>query len=309
MLTGAITALVTPMLENGDVDFTSLKHLVNFQIENGIAGLVVTGTTGESALLNNDEKIKIIDQVIATAANRVKIIVGVSSASTKFACDYIAEHLNNIPGIDYILVLAPYYIKPTQEGIYQHFAHIAKVSNKPIILYNVPTRTSCDLHDETTLRLAHDYKNIVGLKDATGDITRCAYLVKNKPSDFCLYSGDDGTSLEFMLNGGDGVMSVVSNVIPKKFSQMCNFAINANRDESSSNGGRDQAIAINDAISELFSVLFIESNPIPIKWALFAISIISTANLRLPLTTLSIDKQTILKPILMRIIEKRVYAA
>lgn len=292
MLTGAITALVTPMDTNGEIDFGALTKLVNFQIENGVSGVVINGSTGESALLECEEKIQLIKRVIEIVNGKIKIIVGVSFAAVKMAKDFVINQLNNISGIDYILVSTPYYIKPTQEGLYQYFSAIAMASKKPLILYNIPGRTACDLDDATTVRLAHDFKNIIGLKDATGDMTRCKFLVKNCPDNFLLYSGDDGTSLEFMYNGGKGVISVISNLVPKHFSTMCNFVLNGNFAE---------ALLINNKLAELYTGLALESNPIAIKWTLFARGIIATPNLRLPLTTLKTSNQKKLEPMVRQI--------
>ena len=265
------------MDENWNIDFTALENIINQQINAGIVGLVIAGTTGEGALLDNDEKIALIKKVIEINQNRVKIIVGLSQASTKFACDYINNHLNKITGIDYILALTPYYIKPTQDGLYQYFMEIAQNSVHPIILYNVPSRTSCDLHNATVIKLAQNCKNIIGLKDATGEISRVSDLLTNTPEDFALYSGDDKTSLQFMLNGGDGVISVISNIIPDKMSQICALALKAKTDEKSKNA----ALLLDQEIAKLNELLFTESNPIPVKWVAFALNLIKSPVLRL----------------------------
>ena len=291
MLQGTITALVTPMLDNGEIDFISLTRLVEFQINNGVSGLVIAGTTGEASTLNAEEKKALISHVISVAAKRVKIIVGVSDIATSNALATI-DKLNQIDGIDYILALTPAYIKPTQEGLYQHFMAIANVSSRPIILYNVPGRTQCNLADDTVLRLAEATSNIVGLKDATGDIVRCSYLVKNKPDNFAIYSGDDATALAFSLCGGDGVISVVSNVLPKQMSTMIVHAIK---------GNKDAAIDINKQLLDLIGTLFVEANPIPVKWAVFYNKIIASPSVRLPLTTLSQPVQVKLADLLNNI--------
>ncbi|MCE2706083.1 MAG: 4-hydroxy-tetrahydrodipicolinate synthase [Proteobacteria bacterium] len=277
MLSGAITAIVTPMNDNGDIDFQSLNNLVEFQINNGISGLVVLGSTGEAFTLLTNEKLKLLQYVIGKSGGRVKIIAGVSSASTAEAVDFINK-LNKVVGIDYIMAITPYYMKPTQEGMYQHFSQISKVSKYPVLLYNVPGRTSSDLQNDTILRLAHDFKNIVGIKDATGNVERLSYLLKYKPQDFMLLSGDDATSLAYMMCGGDGVISVVSNLVPAQMSKMCKHAIS---------GEKALAIAANNEILELHSAMFIEANPIPLKWALYHSQIIVSPYVRLPLTVLS----------------------
>lgn len=294
MMSGAITAIVTPMDNNGKIDYPAFANLLEFQIKNKISGIVVGGSTGEAATLSIEEKLELVKHAVRINQNRVKIIMGVSSNDTSVACGF-TKMLNDIVGIDYILVVTPYYVKPTQEGLFQHFARIAKISNKPLILYNVPSRTGCDLQDETTLKLANDFSNIIGLKDATGDISRAGYLIKNKPEKFKLYSGDDITALAFMLGGGDGVISVVSNIVPKEFSQMCEFALN---------GDKNNAIKLNNKLFELHKAFFIESNPIPIKWALFSLKIINTANLRLPLTILTEKNCEIIKRLLDKIVKK-----
>lgn len=298
MLKGAITALITPMLENGDIDFDSLESLVNWQINSGVSGIVVSGTTGEPALLAIDEILQLIKRVIAINQKRVKIIVGVSSPSTKFSSDYLENYLNKVDGIDYILALAPYYIRPTQAGLFDYFSNIAKTSCYPVILYNVPTRTGCDIQNKLVLALAKDCPNIVGLKDATGEIDRVIELSAMKPKNFLLFSGDDESALPFMLNGGDGVISVVSNIVPKEFSEMCNLAI-SNRNDSFI---RTKATAVHEKFQELCSVLFIEPNPIPVKWAAFAINKIKTPVLRSPLTILAPENQIKLTGVLEKIL-------
>lgn len=294
MLNGVITALVTPMKSDGAIDFVALDNLVEMQILNGVNGLVVLGSTGESMSLSATEKLEILNRVISKNNARVKIIAGISNANTNDAID-MAKKLNEVNGIDYVMALTPYYVKPTQNGLYNHFVEIAKVSKFPVILYNVPSRTGCDLQDDTTLSLAHEHKNIVGLKDATGDIARACYLVKHRPDGFMLFSGDDATSLAFMLCGGDGVISVVSNLVPKQMSEMCEYAIT---------GDKSVAIRVNNSIMELHTEMFIEANPIPIKWALYNNGIISTPSLRLPLTTLSVTNQDVVKDLLAQFTQK-----
>ena len=281
MLKGLITAIVTPFTNDNAVDFAALDRLIEYQIAGGASGLVVIGSTGEALALDNEEKLIVVKHVINTVRKRVQIIVGVGFACTKSAANFV-EILNNISGINYLLVSTPAYVKPTQEGMYQHCATIAKLSTNPILLYNVPSRTSSNIEDKTILRLANDFTNIVGLKDATGDISRCCYLVKYKPKDFMLFTGDDATAIAFMLCGGDGVISVVGNIAPRLFKKLCDYALN---------GQASDAIKINAKLLELSQLMFIESNPIPIKWALFIQNIINTPMLRLPLTPLSKESQ------------------
>ena len=282
MLSGCITAIVTPMLSNGEVDYSTLDELVEWQIASGVDGLVAVGSTGEAATLLENEKLLVVKQIIAKAAGRVKIIVGSGTASTAQTLAFI-EQVNAIIGIDYLMCLTPYYVKPTQEGLYQHFAAVAKCSIVPVVLYNVPGRTGCNLLDTTILRLARDFPQIIGLKDATGDISRCLNLVSQKPANFSLLSGDDGSALAFMLSGGNGVISVASNIRPTQMSQLCTLALS---------GERDAALAINAKLLRLYEDLFCEANPIPVKWGLFHEGKIRSAVLRLPLTELSLAGQT-----------------
>ena len=277
MLQGILTAIVTPMLETGEIDFASLSVLVEKQINGGVVGLVVIGSTGEAASLSHAEKVAIIHHVIQVNNSRVKIVVGVSQIATNDALSWV-EELNSMSGIDFILTLTPAYVKPTQEGLYQHFKLLAESSNKPVILYNVPSRTACNISDATVLRLANDVPNIVGLKDSTGDLARCCYLVKHKPKYFVIYSGDDATSLAFILCGGNGAISVTSNVAPEIMSNMCHAALL---------GDKSEAIRLNNQVMELHAALFIEANPIPVKWSLYNNGIISSPMLRMPLTVLS----------------------
>ncbi|MBX9865439.1 MAG: 4-hydroxy-tetrahydrodipicolinate synthase [Burkholderiales bacterium] len=289
MLKGCITAVVTPMFDDGSVDYARLSEFVEWQIKSGVDGLVAVGSTGEAATLTDAEKILVIKQIIATNAGRVKIIVGSGTASTAATLNFV-QQVNQLAGVDYLMCLTPYYVKPTQEGLFQHFSAVSECSKFPVILYNVPGRTAADIHDATILRLAHECKKIIGLKDATGDIKRCTYLLAHKPADFLLFSGDDASSLAFMLAGGNGVISVVSNIRPALFSQMCALAL---AHQSS------QARAINDQLLGLYELLFVEANPIPVKWGLFFEQRLGSAHLRLPLTVLSQKYQESLKNVLI----------
>lgn len=277
MLQGCITALVTPMFADGSIDFESLDNLVEWQIASGVSGLVANGSTGEAANLSTKETIDIIERIITKAAGRVKIIVGAGTASTVTSLAFI-EKVNQLKGVDYLMCLTPYYMKPTQEGLYQHFAAAAKISKFPVILYNVPGRTGCNLQDATVVRLVKDFPQIVGLKDATGDIQRCANFMAIRPKGFMLFSGDDGTSLPFLLLGGNGIISVVSNARPAAMSELCALAL-ANKNA--------EAVALNNKLLEFYSSFFWEANPIPVKWALYHEGRLKTPVLRLPLTTFS----------------------
>lgn len=276
MLQGCITALVTPMFADGSIDYESLDNLVEWQVQSGVSGLIANGSTGEAANLSTKETIELIERIIAKADGRVKIIVGAGTASTATTVTFI-ERVNNLVGVDYLMCLTPYYMRPTQEGLYQHFAAAAKASKFPVILYNVPGRTGCNLQDSTTIRLAQDFPNIVGLKDATGDLPRCANVMALKRDDFMLFSGDDGTALAFMLLGGNGVISVVSNSRPVQMVELCKLALA---------GDRMSAYALNQKLVPFYDSFFWEANPIPVKWALFHEGRMKTPELRLPLTVL-----------------------
>ncbi len=274
MLTGSLVALVTPMFEDGQVDFESLKRLVDFHIDNGTDGIVAVGTTGESATLGVEEHIKVVEAVARHAAGRVTVVAGTGANSTAEAIEL--AQLAKQAGASHSLSVVPYYNKPTQEGIYQHYRTIAEAVDIPLIMYNVPGRTVADMSNDTALRLAQ-IDNIVGLKDATGDIGRACDLVLRAPADFALYSGDDATGMAFMLCGGHGVISVTANVAPALMSQLCKAARSGN-----TTGAR----AINDQLQGLHKQLFCEPNPIPAKWALHRLGLMP-AGLRLPLTPLS----------------------
>lgn len=277
MLKGCITAIVTPFFEDGSIDYQSLTKFTEWQINSGVSGLVVVGSTGEAAALTDSEKLAVIRHVIEVNRGRVPLIVGSGTAATAMTLEFIDE-VNQLSGIDYLMCLVPYYVKPTQNGLYQHFAAVAQHSKFPVILYNVPGRTACNLADDTVLRLACDFKNIIAIKDATGDLKRCTYLMAHKPEHFILLSGDDFSAVAFMLAGGSGVISVASNIRPSQFSQMCTHALV---------GERDAALAINKQLLSLYDALFCESNPIPVKWALCQEQQIAYGTLRLPLTELS----------------------
>lgn len=291
MLCGVITALATPMHLDGRIDFDSLTNLVEFQIRNKVDGMVVTGSTGEGSMLDFDEKIAVLQHVIKVTKKRSRIIMAFNDIATNFALDFI-KRLNLINDIDYYLATTPAYVRPTQEGLYLHFKAIATTSSRPIILYNVPGRTACDLENDTVLRLANDYSNIVGIKDATGNLSRLSDLFKRKNPDFALYSGDDGTFLEFVLSGGNGVISVASNLIPDKFKDiMANVAA----------GDKLSATGLDNKFHGLYEALSLESNPVALKWALFFQGIIKHSMVRLPLVALSKHSQEKMKLVLMDI--------
>ncbi len=275
MITGSIVALVTPMANNGDIDWVALDKLVEFHIENGTSSIVAVGTSGESATLNPEEHCAVIKRVVEVVAKRIPVIAGTGANNTQEAIELSIEA--KAAGADACLSVVPYYNKPTQEGMYLHFKTIAEAVDIPQILYNVPGRTVADMQEETTLRLANDVENIIGIKDATGDVERNRSLVANAPEGFAVYSGDDITAVELMLAGGHGNISVTANVVPKQMSKLCELAIA---------GEAGQARALNESLMELHNQLFVESNPIPVKWAVSELGLMGKG-IRLPLTPLS----------------------
>lgn len=280
MIAGSIVALVTPMTTDGrNVDWAALKNLVDWHVAEGTNAIVSVGTTGESPTLSVDEHIEVIARTVEFAAKRIPIIAGSGANSTTEAIDMTvaAERA----GVDASLQVVPYYNKPTQEGMFQHFSAIAAATKLPIILYNVPGRTVCDMRNETVLRLA-TVDNIVGIKDATGDLTRGRDLIAQAPADFAVYSGDDPTSVELILAGAKGNISVTANVVPGKMSQLCALALA---------GEADKARALDATLAELHSAMFVEPNPIPVKWALNQMGRIESG-IRLPLTPLSAGQRT-----------------
>ena len=288
MLRGNLVALITPMDRHGNVDYPSLAHLVEYHVASGTHGLVVMGTTGESATFDHQEQLQVVEKCLHYAAGRLPIVAGCGSNNTRHAIT-LARALMSL-GIDYGLSVTPYYNKPTQEGLYRHFAAIGEASGLAQILYNVPGRTGCDLRSEIVARLAHQF-GICGLKDATGELARLPTLRSQCGEAFALYSGDDATACEFMLKGGDGVISVTSNVAASEMSQLCRAALM---------GDTDQALAINEQLMPMHRSLFIESNPIPVKWAAARLGLIATAELRLPLTPLGLDAQAVVEQTLSR---------
>ncbi|PJG83523.1 4-hydroxy-tetrahydrodipicolinate synthase [Caviibacterium pharyngocola] len=272
---GSITALITPMNSHGEVDFDTLKKLVEYHIAAGTHAIVSVGTTGESATLSIEENVKTILKTLEFADGRIPVIAGTGANATSEAITM--TKLLNDSGVAGCLSVVPYYNKPTQEGMYQHFKAIAECTDLPQILYNVPGRTGSDMKPETVGRLAQ-IKNIVGIKEATGDVSRVAQIKALAGDDFIFLSGDDATGLESMKLGGQGVISVTNNVAAADMAKMCNLALE---------GKFDEADAINERLMALHKDLFIESNPIPVKWAAYKLGLIPEPVLRLPLTTLS----------------------
>ena len=272
---GSIVALVTPMDSHGEVDFENLKKLVEFHINAGTDAIVSVGTTGESATLSIDENVKAILKTVEFAAGRIPVIAGTGANATSEAIT-MTKLLNN-SGISGCLSVVPYYKKPTQEGMYHHFKAIAECTDIPQILYNVPGRTGSDLQPETVGRLAK-IKNIIGIKEATGDVSRVQKIKQLAGNDFIVLSGDDATSLEAMKLGAEGVISVTNNIAPVEMAKMCHLA---------REGKFEEAEKINQRLMPLHKNLFIESNPIPVKWACYKLGLIQEPTLRLPLTVLS----------------------
>ncbi|MFM7812513.1 MAG: 4-hydroxy-tetrahydrodipicolinate synthase [Acinetobacter junii] len=271
---GSIVAIVTPMYEDGSVDWKSLEKLVEWHIQQGTHSIVAVGTTGEASTLSMEEHTQVIKEVIRVANKRIPIIAGTGANSTREAIELTkaAKEL----GADAALLVTPYYNKPTQEGLYQHYKAIAEAVDIPQILYNVPGRTGVDMQNETVIRLA-DVKNIIGIKDATGDVPRGQALIEGLAGKMAVYSGDDETAWELMLLGAKGNISVTANVAPKQMSDVCEAALA---------GDKEKAQRLNQQIANLHNILFCESNPIPVKWALHEMGYISTG-LRLPLTPLA----------------------
>ena len=275
MITGSIVALVTPMIPDSlDVDWEALERLVEWHIEQGTHGLVAVGTTGESATLSVEEHSRVIKKAVAISNGRIPVIAGTGANCTREAIELTAAA--KLAGADACLLVTPYYNKPTQEGLYQHYKTIAEAVDIEQILYNVPGRTACDILPETAVRLS-EISNIVGIKEATGDLARAAWLIENSPKSFAIYSGDDHSARELMLLGGQGDISVTANVAPKMMAQMCEAALN---------GDAQQALAIDQQLLAIHDAMFVESNPIPVKWAVSQLGLINDA-IRLPLTQLS----------------------
>lgn len=273
MITGSIVAIVTPMHEDGSLDFESLRKLIDFHVDQQTDAIVVVGTSGESPTVNVDEHCELIRVAVGHAAGRVPVIAGVGGNSTAEAMEL--TRFAKQAGAEAGLSVVPYYNKPTQEGLYQHFKAIAEADDLPILLYNVPGRTVADLANDTTLRLA-EIPNIIGIKDATGNLERACDLIARAPKDFALYTGDDMTTLAFILMGGHGAISVTANVAPKLMHEMCTAALK---------GDVGTARELNRRLLGLHKELFCEANPIPVKWAVHQLGLIGPT-IRLPLTPL-----------------------
>ena len=274
MFHGSMVALVTPMLEDGSLDFDSLDRLIEFHVENKTDAIVAVGTTGESATLDEKEHCTTIKRAVKTAAGRIPIIAGTGSNSTKEAIDLTRCAME--AGADACLLVTPYYNKPTQEGLYLHYRAVAEAVGIPQILYNVPGRTAVDMQPETVARLA-DIPNIVGIKEATGDLQRAKTILEMCGDKIDVYSGDDSTAMDLILLGAKGDISVTANVAPRAMHDMCSAALN---------GDGAAAQQLNEPLLGLHKNLFLEANPIPVKWALYEMGLIKSG-IRLPLTVLS----------------------
>ena len=272
---GTGVALVTPFRKEGEVDFNALQKLVEFQIENGVNYLVVQGTTGESVTLTDEEKVSVLEYIIDITKNRVPIVLGVGGNNTSNVVQQIKRF--NSFRIDAYLSVSPYYNKPSQAGIIAHYGQIAQASDKPIILYNVPGRTGSNMKAETTLTLANTYANIVAVKEASGNLEQIMEVIKGKPSDFLVISGDDALTLPHIACGGDGVISVVANAFPKRFSSMVDYALK---------GDLEKAKPLHYELFPIIQQLFADGNPGGIKYVLKLISI-GEDHVRLPLVNIN----------------------
>lgn len=280
MIKGSLVAIVSPMRDDGALDFDAYRQLIEWHIAEGTQGIVAVGTTGESPTVDHEEHGALIKAAVETARGRVPVIAGTGGNSTREAVE-LTQHARAV-GADATLQVVPYYNKPTQEGLYRHFRTVAETCGLPVILYNVPGRTVADLANDTVLRLAQ-VPGIIGLKDATGDMARAADLLRRAPASFAVYSGNDDSALSLMLLGGHGVISVVANVAPRLFSQMCRAALA---------GDLLEARRLNNQLLPLAFKLFVEPNPVPVKWALQKMGRIQ-GGLRLPLVPLAPSNEAV----------------
>lgn len=273
MFKGSMVALVTPMHENGTIDQNATHELVEWHLASKTEAIIVAGTTGESATLDPEEQFQLVSAIVKQVAKRIPVIAGAGTNATKTTLK-LAENAKKA-GADACLIVTPYYNKPTQKGLYQHYKMIAEKISIPIIIYNVPSRTSCDILPETVERLSK-MENIIGIKEATGKIDRAEEIIDRCGKNFDVYSGDDATGLDLMLHGARGVISVTANIAPAKMQSMCKAALD---------GNKELARKINDELMLLHKRLFLESNPIPTKWALYSLGKIQSG-IRMPLLPL-----------------------
>lgn len=264
-------ALITPFHKDGSIDFKSLERLIEFQISNNIGYFVVLGTTGEYATLNKDEKVAIIDFIVDLVNKRKPIVLGIGGNNTQEVVNCINS--TNFDGIEAILSVAPSYNKPSQTGIFQHYKYISNASPLPVIIYNVPTRTGVNISSETTLKIANELKNVIGIKEASGNLPQIMHIINNKPKNFLVISGDDALTLPTMALGGDGVISVIANAYPKEFSNLIHLCLEGNYDD---------AKKIHYKLLDIINAIFLEGSPAGIKAALEILKLAQN-NLRLPL--------------------------
>ena len=287
-LSGVFTAIVTPFAEDGSVDYNTLGKLIDYNLENGVGGIVPCGTTGESPTLTEEEHTKVVKFTVDHVNKRGLVIAGTGSNSTATAIELTKEAEKD--GVDAALVVNPYYNKPTQEGLYRHFKAIADAVSIPIVVYNIKGRTGVNVETDTLMRLANDCENILAVKEASGDMDQIKDVLAKKPDNFSVLSGDDGIALELIKNGGDGVISVASNVIPKEMSEMVSLAL----------GGKiDEAEQKNSTLAELFKKEFIETNPIPIK-AMLAMKGMIKEVYRLPICELTSENRIIVEELMKK---------
>ncbi len=287
MFKGSYVALVTPMDEQGNVDYQDLEACIEFHVENKTDGIVSVGTTGESATLPFKEHVDVVKSTVDIVAGRIPVIAGSGANSTSEAV-FLTEQMEAL-GVDGFLSVVPYYNKPQQAGMVAHFEAVADATSKPVLLYNVPGRTVADMLPETVAQLAK-HPNIVGLKDATGDMQRLKQTQALVPDDFVLLSGDDASSCEFLEAGGHGVISVTANIVPKAMAEMCKSALN---------NDFDACRRIDASIEKLHHALFIEPNPVMPKWALYKMQIMKSAMLRLPMVLPELASKKALEDILI----------
>ena len=285
-VSGSLVAIVTPMTEDGLLDLPAYEALIEWHIEQGTDAIVAVGTSGESPTVNVEEHLQLVETAVKTAAGRIPVITGTGANSTAEAVELTQEAQRL--GAYASLQVVPYYNKPTQDGLYEHFRAIAESCDLPIVLYNVPGRTVADLQTETTVRLAQ-IPHIVGIKDATGNLERGQWRIRELPDDFAVYSGDDATAVGLMLMGGRGNVSVTANVMPKAMAELCRLAMA---------GQAREAAALNRWLLPLHRLMFVEPNPVPVKWALWRMAKIK-AGIRLPLVGLSETHQRELESVLL----------
>jgi len=288
-LKGMGVVLVTPFKTNGDVDFQSLRRLVDYQLQNGADYLVVLGTNAETPTLTSDEQKEITKTVVEQVKGKIPLVLGVSSNNTRVVVERLKNE--NFSGIDVILSSVPYYNKPSQEGIYQHYKHIADSTSLPVVMYNVPSRTGVNMSAETTLRIANDCKNVAGVKEASGNITQIETIIKHKPLDFQVISGDDSITFPLISIGAVGVMSVIGNAFPREFGRMVHLALS---------GDYANALPIHHKFNELLELLFVDGSPAGIKSLLNIMGYIDNI-LRLPLVPARISTYEKIKAILQEL--------